>query len=431
MSKMQAIVRRKSLDVMDVVEDELIIDSQSSAMDEDDDAVVCRTPSDTPSANALRQSASSDKPKKHSKSQQQAPLWEQLPAELRQHIIAHFDTKSLRVGSQVCHEWNFFCNEEKLWQARCREEFGLMSKPENRSWKWLYRCRSVPFQKGCNMTHGYLESDDPKGSYFGEWNNDSFHGMGFFEWSMHGLKYAGEYAHGLRCGFGVLSWKNGDRYIGDFDQDMKHGHGTFYWSNGDVYCGEYVRDKKQGRGMITWGSHPGECYDGEWITDKKQGFGKYFWSNGGSYEGHWVDNKRHGSGIERWPSGSVYEGGWLENEMHGWGHKICTRDGRPDGFYEGPFQDGRAHGRGFRVYEDGAKYEGDYVADKRVGFGSYTWPDGEKFSGTWTVGRERGFFTCKTGQVYYQEWFEDKLKEERRTGAELYQIPFSTIKCTE
>jgi hypothetical protein len=350
--------------------------------------------------------------------------WTLLPVEIRLEIIFHFDYQLLCVGSQVCQEWKFFCDDEKLWQRKCRE-IDVVQKPEARTWKWAFRCRTVPFRKEPGLQYGWMECEEPKGLYFGEWLDTKFHGFGYFSWSQHGLKYMGEYAAGLRHGKGMLVWNNGDRYVGEFEAESKNGKGIFYWSNGDVYNGEYLKDKKHGHGIITWGSHPGECYDGEWSNDKKQGFGKYNWSNGGSYVGYWHDNKRSGRGREVWPSGSIYEGEWLENEMHGWGYKMCTRDGKPDGHYEGPFRDGRAHGRGFRQYQDGATYEGDYVADKRVGYGTYTWPNGDKFSGTWKVGRERGFFVAAQEQsiMFYQEWFEDKLHEDKRTGSELYQVP--------
>lgn len=356
-------------------------------------------------------------------SSQQPELWNLLPVEVKELVVSFFDYKSLCAGSQVSHELKFFCDNEKLWEKLCKEQLQISTKHIDRCWKWVYKCRVVPFQKGKQMTFGFQEcTEEPKGIYFGEFENDVFHGSGFFEWAQHGLKYMGQYQVGLRHGCGILTWKNGDRYVGEFQQDMKHGRGTFFWSNNDVYCGDYVQDKKQGRGCITWGSHPGEKYDGEWHNDKKQGFGKYVWANGGSYEGYWLDNKRNGKGIEKWPSGSIYDGSWVENEMHGWGHKICTRDGRPDGFYEGPFQDGRAHGRGYRQYEDGSTYEGDYAADKRVGFGSYTWKDGEKFSGIWAVGRDKGFLISTDGTMFYQEWQEDKLREDERRGPEQYQV---------
>jgi len=402
---------------MKLVEDLMMVDELQTinSSTEEMDAKVSSTPYSTPSANTLRLFQPKDK------QPQQMAFWDMLPSELRFYIIAQFDPKTLRSGAQVCTEWKFFCDEDKLWEAHCKS-IGLTSKPSNRTWKWLFKVKTVAFIKSCGMSFGFLETEEPKGLYYGEWKNDNFHGLGYFEWFQHGLKYFGEYVDGLRHGYGMLVWKNNDRYEGHFENDMKHGSGVFNWSNGDIYSGDYAKDKKQGVGKITWGSHPGESYEGEWSADKKQGVGKYFWSNGGSYEGSWFDNKRNGQGIEKWPSGSKYEGNWVENEMHGWGYKICTRDGKPDGFYEGPFQDGRAHGRGFRKYEDGATYEGDYAADKRVGFGTYTWADGDKFSGTWQVGREKGFFITRNGESYYQEWFEDKLKEDCRKGAELYQV---------
>jgi len=172
-------------------------------------------------------------------------LWNLLPIEVKELVVSFFDHQTLCRASQASNELKYLCDNEKLWEKLSKEKLQLMTKHNDRSWKWAYKCRVVPFQKGKSMNFGFFECvEEPKGIYFGEWQNDVFHGCGFFEWSQHGLKYMGQYQNGLRHGCGILTWKNGDRYIGEFQNDMKHGRGTFFWSNNDVYCGDYVKDKK-------------------------------------------------------------------------------------------------------------------------------------------------------------------------------------------
>ena len=40
-----------------------------------------------------------------------------------------------------------------------------------------------------------------------------------------GSKYEGEWVHGLRQGFGVQTWKNGNAYRGEFRDGFANGRG--------------------------------------------------------------------------------------------------------------------------------------------------------------------------------------------------------------
>lgn len=48
------------------------------------------------------------------------------------------------------------------------------------------------------------------------------------------------------------------------------------------------------------------------------------------------------------------------------------------------------HGKGIYTWKDGRKYEGDYTMDKKHGQGVYTWADGRRYDGQWQNGKQHG-----------------------------------------
>ncbi|MEZ0609699.1 M48 family metalloprotease [Fibrella sp. WM1] len=68
------------------------------------------------------------------------------------------------------------------------------------------------------------------------------------------LKYKGGVLMGLRTGYGVYYYPNGDRYAGQFAYDQPHGKGTYYFSDGDRFVGTFRNGKRSG---------PGTLYDAE------------------------------------------------------------------------------------------------------------------------------------------------------------------------
>lgn len=49
-----------------------------------------------------------------------------------------------------------------------------------------------------------------------------------------------------------------------------------------------------------------------------------------------------------------------------------------------------AHGKGSYTHADGAKYDGDWIADKQMGYGVESWPDGATFKGNYKNGMKDG-----------------------------------------
>ena len=41
------------------------------------------------------------------------------------------------------------------------------------------------------------------------------------------------------------------------------------------------------------------------------------------------------------------------------------------------------NGQGTFIWPDGKKYVGTYVNDKKEGTGTFEWPNGRKYSGSW------------------------------------------------
>ena len=64
---------------------------------------------------------------------------------------------------------------------------------------------------------------------------------------------------------------------------------------------------------------------------------------------------------------------------------------RPDGKkYTGEWKDGKRHGRGKTEFSDGDIYEGNYSNDMMEGNGVYRWADGDIYDGSWKNGDMEG-----------------------------------------
>jgi hypothetical protein len=68
------------------------------------------------------------------------------------------------------------------------------------------------------------------------------------------VKYKGGVLMGLRTGYGIYYYPNGDRYAGQFAYDQPHGKGTYYFADGDRFVGTFRTGKRSG---------PGTLYDAE------------------------------------------------------------------------------------------------------------------------------------------------------------------------
>ena len=113
-----------------------------------------------------------------------------------------------------------------------------------------------------------------------------------------------------RCGFGRISFENGDKYEGTWENDAMHGQGLYIWRKNGWYKGEFTHGEQTGRGIRRF-------------------------PNGGNYEGDFVKGKRHGAGRMEFKNGDLYVGNWYNDAMSGEGEYLWakTKD-----IYKGKFR---------------------------------------------------------------------------------------------
>lgn len=142
------------------------------------------------------------------------------------------------------------------------------------------------------------------GAYVGEWAEDCQHGYGVETWSE--------------------GWGEGTRYAGEFAHGQKHGFGTYRWADGSVYEGQWSRNMIEGDGAYS--ATDGRCFKGQWRESVIHGFGRYLWPGGRWYSGHYVLDQKHGFGTFHWPDGRKYEGFWADGKQDGLG-RLTTKAG--------------------------------------------------------------------------------------------------------
>ena len=187
------------------------------------------------------------------------------------------------------------------------------------------------------------------------------------EHKLAGHKFEGEFANGLRTGYGKMTYPNGDVFIGDFDEDSAY-FGTFYFKSpkfeGDVYEGEFQDGTFNGKGVYKYLSKnhtvSGDVYKGEFKDGKRHGMGVYHYVDGATEEGFWTNGWITGDGKLTFPNGDSFVG----NLDHGVPHKS-----------------------GHYTWSNGENYSGNYSHGKRTGSGKYTHLDGTVTAGEFIDGK--------------------------------------------
>ncbi|KDO35164.1 hypothetical protein SPRG_00010 [Saprolegnia parasitica CBS 223.65] len=101
---------------------------------------------------------------------------------------------------------------------------------------------------GKRTGRGCMQWLDRAETYDGEWLEDQQHGCGVQTWKVGKRKnrehrYEGEFANGVRDGYGVFYYANGARYEGHWEDNVKHGLGLFFFEDGTIYEGEFDNDR--------------------------------------------------------------------------------------------------------------------------------------------------------------------------------------------
>ena len=111
---------------------------------------------------------------------------------------------------------------------------------------------------------------------------------------------------------------NKEQYHGQTFGGLKEGYGVCYYKNGDKYDGNWKENKREGKGVF-FHNETGEVYKGNFSNNKPNGMGIYYYKNGDRYEGMFKDGKKHGEGTIFFKNGGRYKGEFKNNLKHGKG----------------------------------------------------------------------------------------------------------------
>ncbi|CAH2066088.1 unnamed protein product, partial [Iphiclides podalirius] len=158
--------------------------------------------------------------------------------------------------------------------------------------------------------HGKVEWPDGK-LYVGQFQMNALCGHGKMEIPNVGT-YEGHWKDNQQNGYGVMKYTSGDLFEGYFREGHPHGHGVkkqgdFKSSNATIYTGEWAFGVRQGYGVMD-DIGKGEKYLGNWSDNKKHGCGLIVTLDGIYYEGLFTQDVLTGHGVMVFEDGTHYEG---------------------------------------------------------------------------------------------------------------------------
>lgn len=112
------------------------------------------------------------------------------------------------------------------------------------------------------------------------------------------------------------------------------------------------------------------------------GEGTFKWPNGQSYSGKLENGAFVGQGTYTPYQGLVYNGRLKDGDFSGYGEYTSSSSGRS---YKGNFLNGASHGQGEYKSPDGT-YKGAFNHNGFEGLATYTWNDGNSYTGVFTNG---------------------------------------------
>jgi hypothetical protein len=145
-------------------------------------------------------------------------------------------------------------------------------------------------------------------------------------------------------------------YKGTYNEEgLKHGYGVCLYPNGDVYIGQYDNGRKQGKGAYIYKVKKNSIkafYCGEWNNNMKEGKGYMLYPNGNRYMGYWKNNLMHGKAKVTYINGDSYIGEFKNGVKSGAGEYTFAKDRSKyiGDFDQGIFSSGIWKGNGF-VYK--------------------------------------------------------------------------------
>lgn len=97
-------------------------------------------------------------------------------------------------------------------------------------------------------------------------------------------------------------FSDGSAYAGDWAMGMRSGWGVYNSADGCQYLGVRARRQKYDFGRVAFNirSRSPVRRAQEWLTDRFEGLGVYKYPSGNRYEGEFREDQRHGRGLYLW-----------------------------------------------------------------------------------------------------------------------------------
>lgn len=245
--------------------------------------------------------------------------------------------------------------------------------------------------------------------------------------------YKGEWLRGIPSGVGEIKFENGGRFSGDIIQGKGNGLGKYFYDHGDFYEGEFRNGLFHGYGKLT--KTAGVTFEGQWENDKfiQQAKVALPTLDSNAATNTWrkdVDRDRqqfavsdlqeinnpnklppcpadHNQKFDNcWGSfasaGANYIGEFKNGTITGFGTFTWPNGDK----YIGHFKDAKRTGQGTYTTTKGDTYTGDFKDGKRHGKGKFTLPDGSVYVGNFKDNMSSGYgeSTFADGEKYMGEW---------------------------
>ena len=176
----------------------------------------------------------------------------------------------------------------------------------------------------------------------------------------HSRVYFGEFEYGERSGEGEETFSDKSRYKGGYNNGERNGMGVLFSPDGsELYRGEWYDDLRHGKGLLLHHRQEGSTwegsYEGDFNYDTLSGNGRYTYTDGTSIEGQWLDDTpRDGDWSIKYTDGSKFYG--FATFQHS-EEKSVMSDGSRFDFLRVPLP----HGFGSLTYPSGQRFVGSFV----------------------------------------------------------------------
>lgn len=265
-------------------------------------------------------------------------------------------------------------------------------------------------------------------------SNERVSGPGEFSYMyVTGTCYSGMWLGGFRHGQGECQWPDGSKYKGNWNFGYPFGQGVFVYKDGETFTGLWLHP---------YATIKNRSFLEDIIQGKRDGYGNFYsvWLNcktNSQYKklSHKKCKKKILSlfleiqikicqskiSIENSSNHSIpdtvgYIGSWEDEKREGFGTNLWENGD----IYIGNWSNDMQNGWGKNIWADGSKYLGQYCNNIKEGVGEYTWEDGTFYIGEWknNVIHGIGKYIWQDGKEYLGQWRQGLM-----SGFGMHQFP--------